>query len=216
MKKADHETITLRIIAGHLRSRRFEFACDPRTRPMKDRTREAVMNLLGGTLENRLAFDLFGGSGVLAFESISRGAEHAWVWEILKPGARVIRRISEDLGIADQVDVLDQDVIRWSESLADGLESHGGKFAELGANTAPWVVICCPPYAMWESHKAELTELVHAWATAAPLGSLFAVELEQNTELGVLPAFLEWQVRRYAPAQVAIAEVLEKGVSQEF
>jgi hypothetical protein len=45
---------------------------------------------------------------------------------------------------------------------------------------------------------------------------LFAVELEQNTELGVLPAFLEWQVRRYAPAQVAIAEVLEKGVSQEF
>jgi 16S rRNA (guanine966-N2)-methyltransferase len=216
MKKADHETITLRIIAGHLRSRRFEFACDPRTRPMKDRTREAVMNLLGGTLENRLAFDLFGGSGVLAFESISRGAEHAWVWEILKPGARVIRRISEDLGIADQVDVLDQDVIRWSESLADGLESHGGKFAELGANTVPWVVICCPPYAMWESHRAELTELVHAWAKAAPMGSLFAVELEQNTDLGVLPAFLEWQVRRYAPAQVAIAEVLEKGVSQEF
>ena len=48
------------------------------------------------------------------------------------------------------------------------------------------------------------------------MGSLFAVELEQNTELGVLPEFLEWQVRRYAPAQVAIAEVLEKGGVQEF
>ena len=56
-----------------------------------------------------------------------------------------------------------------------------------------------------------MTNLFHAWAKGAPTGSLFAVELEQNTELGVLPSFLEWQVRRYAPAQVAIAEVLEKG-----
>jgi 16S rRNA (guanine966-N2)-methyltransferase len=210
MKKADHETITLRIIAGHLRSRRFQFACDPRTRPMKDRTREAVMNLLGGTLENRLAFDLFGGSGVLAFEAISRGAEYAWVWEILKPGARVIRRISEDLGISDQVEVLDQDVIRWSQSLGQGLESNGGKFTQMRADSVPWVVVCCPPYSMWETHSEELTELVRAWTSAAPVGSLFAVELEQNTDLGVLPAYLEWQVRRYAPAQVAIAEVLKK------
>lgn len=168
---------------------------------MKDRTREAVMNLLGGTLENRWAFDLFGGSGVLAFEAISRGASHAWVWEILKPGAKVIQKIAQDLGIAQSVSVLDQDVLRWTRTIDQGLEAFGDM------RSKSWVVFCCPPYSMWESHGRELTELLESWAQAAPPESLFAVELEQTTNLGLLPQSLAWEARTYSPAQIAIAEV---------
>lgn len=213
MKKADKETITLRIIAGDLRSRKFQFACDPRTRPMKDRTREAVMNLLGGTLEGHWAFDLFGGSGVLGFESVSRGASHAWVWEILKPGARVIQKIAEDLGVSGQVTVLDQDVLRWSRTLAEGFQTLASRLEGVGQPIdgyflgQPWVVFCCPPYAMWESQGAEITQMLEAWTTAAPKGSLFAVELEQRTDLAYLPITANWEVRHYAPAQVAIAQL---------
>ncbi len=67
----------VRIIAGTHRSRAIEFTTDPRTRPMKDRTREAVFNLLGGSLSGYAAFDLFAGSGILAMESLSRGAHYA-------------------------------------------------------------------------------------------------------------------------------------------
>lgn len=213
MKKADKETITLRIIAGDLRSRKFQFACDPRTRPMKDRTREAVLNLLGGTLEDHFAFDLFGGSGVLAFEAVSRGAAHAWIWEILKPGARVIQKIAEDLGISDQVTVLDLDVLRWSRSLGEGLGVLAGRLgqpgpvAEVDLSQKPWVVFCCPPYAMWESQGDELRQMLEAWTSAAPKGSLFAVELEHKTDLSFLPTTASWEVRLYAPAQVAIAQI---------
>ena len=168
---------------------------------MKDRTREAVMNLLGGTLDDRWAFDLFGGSGVLAFESISRGAKHAWIWEILKPGARVIQKVADDLGISQGITVLDQDVLRWSESLPEALSGLG----EL--RDSPWVVFCCPPYSMWESHGGELKDLLKAWAEQAPRGSLFAVELHQRTDLGLLPNNLSWEVRIYPPAQIAVAEV---------
>jgi 16S rRNA (guanine966-N2)-methyltransferase len=122
VKKSESETVTLRIIAGDLRSRKIQFACDRRTRPMKDRTREAVMNLLGGTLEQCVAFDLFGGSGVLAFESISRGAEKAVVWEILRNGALVIQNIARELGVQDRVQVLHEDVFRWSSDLHDSLK----------------------------------------------------------------------------------------------
>jgi 16S rRNA (guanine966-N2)-methyltransferase len=122
VKKSESETVTLRIIAGDLRSRKIQFACDRRTRPMKDRTREAVMNLMGGTLEKCVAFDLFGGSGVLAFESISRGAEKAVIWEILRNGALVIQNIARELGVQDRVQVLHEDVFRWSQDLHDSLK----------------------------------------------------------------------------------------------
>ena len=39
--------IGLRIIGGSLRGRKLEYSGDFRTRPMKDRVREAVFNLLG-------------------------------------------------------------------------------------------------------------------------------------------------------------------------
>lgn len=122
VKKSESETVTLRIIAGDLRSRKIQFACDRRTRPMKDRTREAVMNLMGGTLEKCVAFDLFGGSGVLAFESISRGAEKAVIWEILRNGAMVIQNIARELGVQDRVQVLHEDVFRWSQDLQESLK----------------------------------------------------------------------------------------------
>jgi len=92
---------------------------------MKDRTREAVMNLLGGTLEDHLAFDLFGGSGVMAFESLSRGASHACVWEVLKTGAETIRGFAKELGLSDRVTVLHEDVLRWSKNLAGNLQVFG-------------------------------------------------------------------------------------------
>ncbi|MBU6174960.1 MAG: RsmD family RNA methyltransferase, partial [Planctomycetes bacterium] len=50
------EKTTLRIIGGEFRSRKLQYTVDLRTRPMKDRTREAVMNLLGGTLFECVVF----------------------------------------------------------------------------------------------------------------------------------------------------------------
>ena len=41
---------------------------------MKDRVREAVFNLLGPSVQNRLVLDLFAGTGAMAWESLSRGA----------------------------------------------------------------------------------------------------------------------------------------------
>ena len=109
------ETTTLRIIAGNLRTRKIQFAVDPRTRPMKDRTREAVMSLLGGTFRDAIAFDLFAGTAVLAFETISRGAVQGIVFEILKSASREILSNAKSLGISDKLTVLQTDVLDRSE-----------------------------------------------------------------------------------------------------
>lgn len=226
MKKTDSETITLRIISGSLRSRKIQFACDRRTRPMKDRTREAVLNLLGGTLEGTLAFDLFGGSGVLAFEAISRGAHAAAIWEVLRHGAATIQSIANQLGIADQTRVLHEDSFRWGQNLRENWGQLGPLFqatnqiqatnqpeptrqpeaAEPWPKERPWVVFCCPPYAMWESQGEALKSLVQQWWHAAPDDSLFAVELETETPISWLPEGIEWDIRNYQPAKIAVAQ----------
>ena len=65
---------TLRIIGGRLRGSVIEYHGDPRTRPMKDRVREAAFNLIGPQVVGTFAIDLFAGTGALAFEALSRGA----------------------------------------------------------------------------------------------------------------------------------------------
>src|SRR6186997_1276149 len=59
----------LRIIGGDLRGRKLEYHGDPRTRPMKDRVREAVFNLVEP--DGTYAIDLFGGTGALGLEALS-------------------------------------------------------------------------------------------------------------------------------------------------
>lgn len=221
-----------------MRSRKIQFAVDPRTRPMKDRTRQAVMNLLGGTFDGAIAFDLFGGTGILAFESISRGAVGGVIFEILRNASREIQSNASLLGISNIVHVIPTDVFAWSERLVENLESlkisvqtdrpsdagvlSSGGESELataeeseadsenvavgGAAVAPWVVYCCPPYALWLSEPDALRTMLAKWIELAPVGSLFAVELEEANDSDLLPDSIEWDVRLYRPAKMAIGE----------
>jgi len=167
---------------------------------MKDRTREAVMSLIGGTFQNAIAFDLFGGTGVLAFETVSRGASKGIVFEILKPAAKEIQINAKTLGIAGKLEVIQTDVMDWSK----GLPANCERFA-----TDPngiWVVFCCPPYSFWKSHGSQLLSMMETWWNAAPKGSLFAVEIEEGVSRDLLPSQAEWDIRLYRPAEMAIAE----------
>jgi 16S rRNA (guanine966-N2)-methyltransferase len=67
----------VRIISGHLRGRRIEAVEGRQTRPTTDRTREALFNILGPSVVDRRVLDLFSGTGALAIEALSRGAQSA-------------------------------------------------------------------------------------------------------------------------------------------
>lgn len=167
---------------------------------MKDRTREAVMSLLGGTFPNAIAFDLFGGTGVLAFETVSRGASKGIVFEILKSAAREIQTNAKSLGISDSLEVIQTDVLDWSKGLPGNCTRFSKNVGEI------WVVYCCPPYSLWETNGKQLLTMLERWWNAAPPGSLFAVELEESTPTEFLPTQADWDLRVYKPARMAVAE----------
>jgi 16S rRNA (guanine966-N2)-methyltransferase len=79
------------------------------TRPTSDRVREALFQLLG-PLDELTVLDLFAGSGALALEALSRGAERAVLVDSAPAAIRAIRANLAALGEgAGQADVHRQD-----------------------------------------------------------------------------------------------------------
>jgi len=196
----------LRVIGGSLRSRTIQFQTDPRTRPMKDRTREAMFNLLGSDMEGFVACDLFAGSGILAIESISRGATAAVAIELLERASSEIRANATRLGVNEQLIVHRSDTFKWHQDLPDQFRQMSLRIPAFFKDR--WCVFICPPYQLWETNLDDMKELIEKWIDSAPVGSLFAIELDQSTSPDVLPQWIDWQKRLYRPALIAIGEKL--------
>ncbi len=65
------------------------------TRPTADRIRESVFNILNGRIWDAEVLDLFGGTGAMALEALSRGAKHAVVVDSGREAIRAIERNAE-------------------------------------------------------------------------------------------------------------------------
>ena len=72
------------------------------TRPTQAKVRESLFNMLQADIDGARVLDLFGGSGALALESLSRGAEYAAVCDMDRKAADVIRRNIEKLQYTDK------------------------------------------------------------------------------------------------------------------
>jgi 16S rRNA (guanine966-N2)-methyltransferase len=179
----------LRIIGGTLRGRRLPFAPDPRTRPMKDRVRETLFDLLGPAVRGCVALDLFAGSGAIAFEALSRGAARAILVERHFPTADRLREAARELGVADRVDVRSGDTLVWARRLPADLPRD-----------APWVVFISPPWPLFAERPADLMALVAALGREPPAGSTLVVESDARFDPAALPDAAAWRSRSVLPA----------------
>lgn len=64
----------MRIISGRFKSREIKFPKTKKTRPVTDRSKETIFNILGDAIRNAVVLDLFAGSGSMGLEALSRGA----------------------------------------------------------------------------------------------------------------------------------------------
>lgn len=72
-----HPAGEVKIIAGKLRSRKISFPSNLGIRPTPNRTRETLFNWLQNDIPSSNCLDMFAGSGALAIEALSRGAQSA-------------------------------------------------------------------------------------------------------------------------------------------
>jgi 16S rRNA (guanine(966)-N(2))-methyltransferase RsmD len=66
--------MSLRVIAGTARGRKLKSVPGDTTRPVTDMVKEALFNILFTDVQDSTWWDLFGGTGAIGIEAISRGA----------------------------------------------------------------------------------------------------------------------------------------------
>ena len=102
----------MRIITGRFRGRKLETPRDSSTtRPIPDRVRTAVFNMLKGHCEGEAFLDVFAGTGCFGLEAISRGATECLFVEKNKQIAALLRRNIDTLGAAAEAIVLQGDAL---------------------------------------------------------------------------------------------------------
>ncbi len=69
--------MAMRVIGGTARSVPLVGPSSEGTRPLTDRAREALFNILGPRMEGAVVLDLFAGTGAVGIEALSRGAARA-------------------------------------------------------------------------------------------------------------------------------------------
>jgi len=102
----------MRIIAGFHRGRKIEAPEGLITRPMTDRVRENLFNILGPGVAGAIVLDLFCGSGALGLEALSRGAGHATFVDSDRAAAGAVETNCRRLGLAERARIIRRDALR--------------------------------------------------------------------------------------------------------
>lgn len=100
----------MRVTGGELRGRRIRVPRSSAVRPTADRVREALFARLGD-LDGVRALDLFGGSGALGIEALSRGAAYVVFVERSTPVAAVLHANLVEIGVLERARVVRGDAV---------------------------------------------------------------------------------------------------------
>ncbi len=101
----------MRVISGTARGRRLKELPGMDTRPTTDKVKESLFNIIQFDIEGRRVLDLFGGTGQLGIEALSRGAAHCTFVDMSRQAAAIIRENVTAVGFADRATVQQGDAM---------------------------------------------------------------------------------------------------------
>lgn len=89
------KTFNSYIIGGKLKGRKFEIPSSNTTRSTKNIIRESFFNTLQNDITDKVFIEVFGGSGSMALEAVSRGAKFAIAVEKDKNSYEILKKNCE-------------------------------------------------------------------------------------------------------------------------
>lgn len=102
----------MRVIAGSVKGRKLKAPPGQETRPITDRIKEALFNVLGSDIIDTDFLDLFAGSGSVGIEALSRGARRAVFVDNSKIAVKVMKENITACKFTEQAQICEMDVFR--------------------------------------------------------------------------------------------------------
>lgn len=112
----------LRVIAGKYRGRRLKSVPGDSTRPITDRAKESLFNIIGPDLNaggGTSLLDMFAGTGAVGIEALSRGAKFVRFIDLNRQAVDTIKDNLQSVGAENDADVLRMDSLAVLQRPAD-------------------------------------------------------------------------------------------------
>ena len=103
----------MRVITGKARGVVLKTPDGLQTRPTSDRVKEALFSIIQFDLPGAKVLDLFGGTGQLGIEALSRGAQSAVFVDAGEPACRLIRENLQRTKLENQSKVVRSDYLQY-------------------------------------------------------------------------------------------------------
>jgi len=174
----------MRIIAGEFRGRKLLPPEGTTTRPVTDRVKQSLFDILTPLLPGARVYDCFAGTGSMGLECLSRGAADVVFFEADRPAVARLRKNIAALGVESRGQVIAQDLFHW--------------FAAAPRPVLPAdVIFLDPPYRFVRDRPDDLRRLAEQFTRShlAPAGTV--VFRHDAADALELPALHRYDQRDY-------------------
>ena len=141
--------MTLRVIAGKAKGRKLKSVSGDTARPITDRVKEALFNIIAGDVLDSNWWDLFAGTGAVGIEALSRGAAFVRFSDSNRAPIETIKFNIEHCGFKSQAEIRRADAFTFLASAPD--------------RNFEYIYIAPPQYQEMWSKAVELTDKNIGW-----------------------------------------------------
>ena len=111
--------MSLRVIAGKAKGRKLRSVPGDTTRPITDRVKESLFNIIAGDVVNSNWWDVFAGTGAVGIEALSRGASFVRFSDSNRAPIDTIKSNIEHCGFKSQAEIRRADAFAFLSSPPD-------------------------------------------------------------------------------------------------
>ena len=146
----------MRVISGSAKGCRLKRVPGDSTRPIMDRVKESLFNILGRVDEEQW-LDLFAGTGQVGIEALSRGAEGVVFVDKVRPAIKTIQTNLKSARLAEKGEVVQADAFDYLR-----------RIARVGNGRFHLLYVAPPQYVgLWQKVMEVVDERPSAWLTSA-------------------------------------------------
>ena len=186
----------MRIIAGEFRGRKLLPPVGEVTRPITDRAKQSLFDVIAPDVEGARIYDCFAGTGSMGLECLSRGAAFVTFFEADRPALTRLSQNVMAVRAGERSRVIPGDLFKWFERT----NTRPGTAGEIGAD----LVFLDPPYKFLTERADELLQLT-LYLTHAHLapGATVVFRHDAKDKLD-LPSLERYDAREYGDMAIEL------------